>query len=130
MTRDEKDKSFLKRKRKPRPDREGPQRQVYERNRKRIFAMYNTCALCGRPVDFSLKYPDPMSATIDHIVPISLGGSPIDLENLQLAHSACNVKKSAKLMDSKKGGEYSKEQQTLSNRLLPHSVDWFNFNEK
>lgn len=125
----EKDKAFLKRKRKPRADHEGPQRQVYERNRKRIFAMYSTCALCGKPVDFSLKYPDPMSATIDHIVPISLGGSPIELENLQLAHNACNIKKSSKLMDSKKNGDFD-TQQTLPNKLLPQSQDWYNYSSK
>lgn len=102
----------------------GQLRQVYERNRKRIFATQSVCAICGQPVDFSLKYPDPMSATCDHIIPIALGGDPIALDNLQLAHAACNMKKSSKLMEKRTVGETDS---ILSNRLLPQSMDWFNY---
>ena len=44
-----------------------------------------------------LKYPDPMSKTVDHIIPIAKGGHPSDLSNLQLAHRCCNRQKSDKL---------------------------------
>ena len=59
-----------------RADRKGAHRANYERNKKRIFATQNTCGICGHPVDFSLKAPHPMSAQIDHIIPIAKGGHP------------------------------------------------------
>ncbi|OLU40452.1 HNH endonuclease [Erysipelotrichaceae bacterium NYU-BL-E8] len=97
--------------------RYGPFRQEYERNRKKILMSQNICALCGKPVDKSLKYPDPMSATIDHIIPIDRGGHPADIDNLQLAHMKCNRDKSNNLQT---------EQQTsqVSNRNLPWLIDW------
>lgn len=55
------------------------------------------CAICGRPVNKSLKTPDPEAPEIDHIIPISMGGHPSDISNLQLVHSACNKAKSNKL---------------------------------
>jgi len=50
------------------------------------------CQICGKKVNPKLKYPDPMSASIDHIVPLSLGGTH-ERKNLQLAHWICNVRK-------------------------------------
>lgn len=48
-------------------------RGQFETNRKRILASQEVCGICGRPVDKSLKYPHPMSATIDHIIPKNAG---------------------------------------------------------
>lgn len=47
------------------------------------------CQLCGEPVDRELRAPDPGSASIDHIVPLSLGGDDTPA-NVQLAHFSCN----------------------------------------
>jgi hypothetical protein len=47
------------------------------------------CGLCGEPVDPALTYPDPECASLDHVVPLSRGGSH-DPTNLQLAHLRCN----------------------------------------
>lgn len=104
-----------------RPDKEGPHRSQFEKNRKRIFATQTICALCGKPVDFSLKAPHPMSATVDHIIPVSKGGHPSDIDNLQLAHRCCNRQKSDKLVPSKDTGA----QQVISNRVLPATYDWY-----
>ena len=104
-----------------RPDKEGPHRSQFEKNRKRIFATQTICALCGKPVDFSLKAPHPMSATVDHIIPVSKGGHPSDIDNLQLAHRCCNRQKSDKLTPSKDTGA----QQVISNRVLPATYDWY-----
>lgn len=51
------------------------------------------CQLCLTPVDRSLMWPDPASKSLDHIVPVSMGGehSP---ENVQLAHLGCNSSRS------------------------------------
>ena len=103
-----------------RPDKEGPHRVQYEKNKKRIFATQSVCALCGKPVDFSLKSPHPLSATIDHIIPVAKGGHPSDIDNLQLAHRCCNRQKSDKLV----GKMEVASQQVISNRILPATFDW------
>ena len=101
----------------------GQHRTAFEKNRKRIYATQTVCALCGRPVDFTLKYPHPMSATIDHIIPIARGGHPSDMDNLQLAHLTCNRKKADKLRDIK----IILADTTVSNRDLPWSTDWASY---
>lgn len=53
------------------------------------------CGLCGERIDSTKKYPDLMSASIDHIIPVSLGGNHT-YDNLQAAHFLCNTKKSNK----------------------------------
>ena len=93
-----------------------------EKNRKKIYATQTVCAICGKPVDFNLKYPHPLSPTIDHIIPLAKGGHPSDIDNLQLAHRCCNRQKSDKLIDRKDIGE---EQQVISNRILPATYDWY-----
>lgn len=57
------------------------------------------CGICGDTVNLELDYwnpdtgwPDPEYVSIDHIVPLSKGGTN-DLSNLQLAHLVCNVRK-------------------------------------
>jgi len=79
-----------------RVDHVGPHAQAYTKNRARILHAQDTCAICGRPVDKQLKYPDPMSPTVDHIIPLSKGGHPSDMGNLQLTHWICNRLKSDK----------------------------------
>lgn len=103
-----------------RPDQNGVHRGTFERNKRKIYATQTVCGICGRPVDFSLKYPHPLSPCIDHIIPVAKGGHPSDLENLQLAHWVCNRQKSDKLIERKD----VKELQTISNRVLPQSMDW------
>lgn len=41
------------------------------------------------------KCPDPLAPTIDHVIPISLGGDDIRA-NVQLAHFRCNNVKGAR----------------------------------
>ena len=50
----------------------------------------STCGLCQEPIDLKLRYPQPMSFTVDHIIPLSLGGADIP-ENRQPAHLECNL---------------------------------------
>jgi 5-methylcytosine-specific restriction endonuclease McrA len=54
------------------------------------------CGICGDPVDRSLSYPDPMSKSLDHIVPVSRGGAHA-LTNVQCSHLRCNISKSDRL---------------------------------
>lgn len=71
--------------------------------RKRVAAMGLPCAICGQPIDYSLTtWVDPkdgktkrhpLSYELDEIIPISKGGSHVDLDNVQPTHRICNQKK-------------------------------------
>ena len=52
------------------------------------------CQICGRKINRRLKYPNPHSGSIDHIVPLSKGGSDAPA-NVQATHLRCNVGKNA-----------------------------------
>jgi 5-methylcytosine-specific restriction endonuclease McrA len=49
------------------------------------------CGICGQPVDLAVVYPDPLFVTVDHVVPLSRGGAPLDPDNCRVAHFVCNV---------------------------------------
>ena len=110
-----------------RPDKDGTHRLAFERNKKKIYATQTVCGICGKPVDFSYKYPHPLSPCIDHIIPIAKGGHPSDIDNLQLAHWTCNRQKSDKLTGSH---DKAKSDETISNRILPQSCDWAEYRSK
>ena len=103
-------------------ERYGTHRGAFEKNKKKILATQTTCGICGKPIDFSVKYPHPLSPCIDHIIPIAKGGHPSDIENMQLAHWTCNRQKSDKLIERKDMQNYSTV--IISNRILPQSMDW------
>lgn len=97
-----------------------PLRAQFESNRRRIIASQSVCAICGQPIDKTLKYPDPMSPVVDHIIPVAKGGSPNDISNMQLAHAWCNRQKSDKLAPSIESAGAKKQEEYL----LPLSRDW------
>lgn len=107
--------------------RYGTHRGAFERNKKKIFQTQTVCGICGKPVDFSLKYPHPLSPCIDHIIPVAKNGHPSDLANMQLAHWTCNRQKSDKLIERKTFQEGS---ELIGNRVLPQTFDWKHFNDK
>lgn len=108
-----------------RPDQDGTHRLAFERNKKKIYASRTVCGICGKPVDFSIKYPHPLSPCIDHIIPVDKGGHPSDIDNLQLAHWTCNRQKSDKLFSKK-----AQTETVISNRNLPQSCDWQSYKAK
>ena len=71
--------------------------------RKRWRAIGAPCALCGRPIDYSLGMvrdprtgrmrPHPMSFVVDHIDTLHDGGAVYDFANTQPAHWICNARK-------------------------------------
>ena len=105
-----------------RPDHNGTQRRQFESNKKKIYATQKVCGICGKSVDFRLKFPHPLSPCIDHIIPVAKGGHPSDISNLQLAHMCCNRQKSDKLVAQKQ--DFSGSIELISNRLLPLTFDW------
>lgn len=54
------------------------------------------CGICDVVVDPDLVYPDPLSASLDHVVPLSRGGVH-QHENVQCAHLVCNTRKGARV---------------------------------
>lgn len=103
-----------------RADRQGPHRAAFEKNKRRLLKSNNVCGICGKPIDMSLKAPHPLSACIDHIIPVSKGGHPSDIDNLQLAHWTCNRQKSDKLFKE----NTTNKNNVITNRNLPWSMDW------
>jgi 5-methylcytosine-specific restriction endonuclease McrA len=53
------------------------------------------CGLCNLPVDRALRWPDPLSPSLDHVIPLVAGGEHSQV-NTQLAHWICNVRKGAR----------------------------------
>jgi 5-methylcytosine-specific restriction endonuclease McrA len=49
------------------------------------------CQLCKKKVNKRFTYPNPWSASIDHIIPLSKGGGH-SRDNVQMAHLICNKK--------------------------------------
>jgi len=54
------------------------------------------CQLCYQVVDRALRWPLPLSESVDHVVPLARGGGHT-WANVQLAHLSCNMKKGARL---------------------------------
>ena len=113
-----------------RPDRVGNNRTAFEKNRQIILKTQEVCGICGAPVDKTLRSPHPLSPTVDHIIPVSKGGHPSALENLQLAHRICNRAKADKLIvEEFKSKNKDLETKKWSDKRagLPQHFDWINY---
>jgi 5-methylcytosine-specific restriction endonuclease McrA len=60
----------------------------------RFAARGDVCAICGDPINYDLPAGEPESFELDEIVPVALGGSCTDPDNLQSTHRICNRIKS------------------------------------
>lgn len=113
-----------------RPDFDGKDRGIYTHNKAILRKTAQVCALCGMPIDKTLKYPNPMSISIDHIIPVALGGQST-LDNLQATHLICNKEKGKKLLNLKKKNNSDTAPNPLSQTTskLPQFVDWTSYQE-
>jgi 5-methylcytosine-specific restriction endonuclease McrA len=75
----------------PNTSRTGTTAYLRARSRllRRAMRLRLPCHLCGKPIDYSLRTPDPGSFEADHVSPHSLGGTD-DLDNLRPSHRRCN----------------------------------------
>ena len=105
-------------------DRAAGNRAAFEAAKKRVLATQTICGICGKPVDFSYKYPHPLSPSVDHIIPISKGGHPTDPDNLQLAHRCCNREKSDKLLIERAVRSGDENDGLVPNDRLEQHLDW------
>lgn len=55
------------------------------------------CYLCGHDIDPTLRWPSGHSATVDHVKPVSAGGTN-DPDNLRATHWNCNEAKGSGLI--------------------------------
>jgi 5-methylcytosine-specific restriction endonuclease McrA len=58
-----------------------------------VFAEETHCHLCLKPVDKHLRAGMPASPEVDEIIPVSLGGDPLQRSNCRLAHKSCNARR-------------------------------------
>lgn len=63
--------------------------------RRALFSTATQCALCGLEIHKGLPPRSKWAPSLDHIVPLIHGGSPYDLNNLQVVHFRCNSSKGA-----------------------------------
>lgn len=56
------------------------------------------CGICEAQLDRSLRWPDPLSPSIDHIIPLSKGGTHTQ-DNVSWTCLVCNLRKGASLPD-------------------------------
>ena len=115
-----------------RADHQAGARGEFERNKRKILMSQEICGICGKPVDKSLKYPNPEAPVIDHIIPLKKGGHPCSLYNLQLAHARCNRLKGDTL-PTKKTNEPKKTDADYYEKLragLPQQRDWLKYRPK
>ena len=87
----------------PRPNPRSANGAARRKVRERWRALGEPCAICGKPIDFSLGMvrdprtgrtrPHPMSFVVDEIVPVRFGGSPTSMSNTRPAHWICNARR-------------------------------------
>lgn len=62
-------------------------------NRSAIYARDGyRCHICRKPLDMDAEVPAPLAPTIDHLIPLSKGGTH-EAANVKAAHYICNVRR-------------------------------------
>jgi hypothetical protein len=80
-----------------------------------LRSQHRDCWICrefGRDatIDYSLPAGDPMSFECDELVPVSLGGSPIDQANVDAAHRRCNQWRGNKTVEEVRAIAHGRQQ--------------------
>jgi 5-methylcytosine-specific restriction endonuclease McrA len=70
----------------------------WRRVQAQVFAEETHCWWCHKLVDQTLPgRTHPYGRTVDHVVPLWLGGEPLDRSNCRLAHRRCNTARNNEL---------------------------------
>jgi hypothetical protein len=66
-------------------------------NELQVYEIHNwVCGICGKRINKKLTKPNLKSKSLDHIIPLSKGGTHT-YNNLQPAHLSCNMSKNNKI---------------------------------
>lgn len=70
-----------------------------DRHRKHVARGKPPCHLCGQDIDYTAHHLEPLSFTIDHVIPLDKGGPdelflPDGTPQILPAHRKCNREKS------------------------------------
>lgn len=82
-------------------------RAVYEQgddiNHYVLFEMHGwICCLCRQKVNKHLRHPNFMAATVEHLIPISMGGTHT-WDNVAVSHAKCNFDRGNSLLKDSSG---------------------------
>jgi hypothetical protein len=83
----------------------------YRRNRKAFLRSARACGICGEEFPRGVKYPHPLSKTLDHVLPAVAMTNPrqfFDMRLWRAAHLECNTRTGASgsLFVSKRSREW------------------------
>lgn len=68
--------------------------------RRWLASQGRACWICTHPIDYGLPPNHPLSFECDELVPVSVGGSPFDRDNVDAAHRCCNNWRSTRTPDT------------------------------
>lgn len=68
--------------------------------RRWLASQRRACWICTHPIDYGLPPNHPLSFECDELVPVSVGGSPFDRDNVDAAHRCCNNWRSTRTPDT------------------------------
>lgn len=69
--------------------------RAYRKARAALRAQELPCWLCGRSIYYTLRWPDPGSFSLDHVIARLHGGSVLDPTNHAASHLHCNASRGA-----------------------------------
>lgn len=75
------------------PRSKGRTGRPWRRAAAKVKSASTMCWICGHEIDVRLPAKDPMSFTVDHVIPVSLGGPLRDVAYLRPAHRRCNSRR-------------------------------------
>ena len=64
-------------------------------DRARLAKAKAPCHICGKPIDYLLRWPDPQCFVADHVTALARGGAD-KITNKLAAHKLCNERKGTK----------------------------------
>ena len=67
---------------------------------RRVKSLGKPCWICGMPIDPALPAGHPLCFELDELVPVSKGGSPVDMRNVAGSHRCCNQWRSDRSVDA------------------------------
>jgi 5-methylcytosine-specific restriction endonuclease McrA len=67
----------------------------WKRLRKLLVRNATACAICGFPLLQGARARSPLTTTVDHIIPLALGGDPYARSDLRTVHYRCNSARGA-----------------------------------